>query len=140
MDGLILGVDYGEVRTGVALCDPTRTIARRLETVKSKERRSTAKRVAFLAEKNNVCIIVVGLPKNMNNTEGERSRLSRDFADILREFSGSEVVMWDERLSTVSAINILNQGAVRGSKRKAVIDSLAAEIMLQNYLDYVNNK
>ena len=80
--------------------------------------------------------IVVGLPKNMNNTVGERGEACIAFGERLKELTDCEVVMWDERLSTVSAIGVLNQTNTRGSKRKAVVDTVAAAIILQNYMDF----
>ena len=85
-------------------------------------------------------LIVVGLPVNMDGTQGERAQKCRDFADKLREMTGIETVMWDERVTTVQAIGILNETNVRGKKRKEVIDTVAATLILESYMDYRKKK
>lgn len=132
----ILGVDYGVARTGVAVSDPLGMMAQGVTTIHSRRCDVVLKEVLKFAKQYDAKIIVVGLPKNMNNTIGERGEACMEFGDMLRAGSDCEVVMWDERLSTVSAISFLNETNTRGSKRKAVIDTVAAEIILQNYMDY----
>lgn len=135
----VLSVDYGESRTGLALSDELGLMAHGLETVFSKNTKAVAQKIAEIASENNVGTILVGLPKNMNNTLGERGERTLRFIEVLKENSPCEIITWDERLSTVSAIGYLNETNTRGKKRKAVVDTVAAEIILQSYLDY-NNK
>ncbi len=136
----ILGVDYGKARTGVAVSDALGLMAHGIETIFSSNMRRVAESVAKLAKEYEAGIIVVGLPKNMNNTLGERAEKTIRFTKLLEEECGVEVVTWDERLSTVSAINVLNETNTRGEKRKAVIDTVAAQIILQSYLDYIRKE
>ena len=136
----IMGIDYGAARTGIALSDPGCIIAQGIETIHSGSAAKVSKRAAFIAKQNEVGIIVLGLPKNMNNTLGERAELSLKLADKLRSMTGLEVVMWDERLSTVGASGYLRDAGVRGDKRKEVIDAAAAQIILQSYLEFKNKK
>ena len=133
--GRLLGVDFGDSRTGLAISDPMRSLASGRETVRSTGLENTARLVAEYAKAEGVSGIVVGLPKNMDGTEGERVEVTRDFGDKLHEFSGLPVVYMDERLSTVAAERMLIQADVRRDKRKKVIDKVAACIILQNYLD-----
>ncbi|OQB13903.1 MAG: putative Holliday junction resolvase [Firmicutes bacterium ADurb.Bin193] len=132
-------MDFGKARTGIAVSDPLGITAQGVETIFEKNPRKVAERVAALSSFYEACIIVVGLPKNMNNTIGERGKSALEFAESLRKLCSScEVVMWDERLSTVSAIGILNETDTRGKKRKDTVDTVAAGIILQGYLDYKN--
>lgn len=135
----ILGIDYGAARTGIAVSDSLGLMAHGVETIFSSNARKVIQSVVLLAEKYDAGIIVVGLPKNMNNTLGERSEKTLKFISLLKKAYACDVVTWDERLSTVSAINILNETNTRGEKRKAVIDTVAAEVILQSYLDFKNN-
>ena len=133
----ILGVDYGASRTGIAVSDPLGMMAHGVTTVHSKNPHDVARKTADFATEYRAEKIVVGLPKNMNNTIGERGDATLAFVEVLKGKTECEVVMWDERLSTKSAINVLNETNTRGAKRKAVIDTVAAEIILQNYLDFI---
>ncbi|MCK9478264.1 MAG: Holliday junction resolvase RuvX [Firmicutes bacterium] len=132
----VVGVDYGEARTGVAVSDLLGFMAHGVKTVSSSGAKNTANEVGKIAKHYKAGIIVVGLPKNMNNTLGERGEATLKFVRLLKEVVSCEVVTWDERLTTVSAANILNETDTKGKKRKAVIDTVAAEIILQSYLDY----
>lgn len=132
----MLGVDYGVARTGIAVTDPLGMTAQGVATIHSGKEEKVLNEVIGYAEKYDVDTIVVGLPKNMNNTVGERGEACIAFGELLKQHTDCEVVMWDERLSTVSAIGYLNQTNTRGAKRKAVVDTVAAAIILQNYLDY----
>lgn len=132
----MLGVDYGVARTGIAVTDPLGMTAQGVATIHSGKAEKVLNEVIGYAEKYDVDTIVVGLPKNMNNTVGERGEACIAFGELLKQHTDREVVMWDERLSTVSAIGYLNQTNTRGAKRKAVVDTVAAAIILQNYLDY----
>lgn len=138
----ILGLDYGEKYVGVAMSDPLGIIGSPLETIYRKEEnklRKTYARIEELVKENGVERIVVGLPKNMNNTEGDSAANCREFASNVERRTGLPVVLWDERLSTSSARNILMESGVRREDRKEVIDKIAAGIILQNYLDYLGN-
>ncbi len=131
----VLGIDYGSARTGIAVSDPLGMMAHGVETVFSSSARKVAERIAQLAKTYEAGIIVVGLPKNMNNTLGERAAKTYRFIDLLKPLCGCDIMTWDERLSTVSAIGMLNETGTRGEKRKAVLDTVAAQIILQSYLD-----
>ena len=135
----VLCVDYGESRTGIALSDDLGLMAHGLETIFDKSLKAVAQKIAQIAQSKGVETIVVGLPKNMNNTLGERGEKTLRFVEVLKKHCQCEIITWDERLSTVSAIGYLNETNTRGKKRKAVVDTLAAEIILQSYLDF-NNK
>lgn len=132
----MLGVDFGVARTGVAVSDPLGMTAQGVGTIHSGNVEKVLEEVIGYAKQYEAKTIVVGLPKNMNNTVGERGEACIAFGDRLKELTDCEVVMWDERLSTVSAIGVLNQTNTRGSKRKAVVDTVAAAIILQNYMDF----
>ncbi len=131
----ILGVDYGDVRTGLALSDANRFLASGIGTVQMGGMRATAKKVAEVASENDVGIIVIGLPKNMDGTEGASADKIRAFVSLLSPLTSAEIVLLDERVSTMAAHRILNITDTRGAKRKSVVDTLSAEIILQNYLD-----
>ena len=133
-----MGLDYGTKTVGVAVSDPLGITAQAVETVERKTEnklRQTLARIETLAKEYEVEKFVIGLPKHMNNDIGERAEKSMEFGQMLQRRTGIEVVMWDERLTTVSAHKILNENNVRGKKRKAVVDAVAAEIILQNYID-----
>ena len=133
--GRILGVDYGDVRTGLAVSDPSGFLASGIATIKPGGMRNTAVAVAAEAKKQNAVLIVIGLPKNMDGSEGFRAEAVRAFAALLGEQTDIPYTFYDERLSTACAHQILNLTETGGKKRKAVIDTLSAEIILQNYLD-----
>ena len=138
----IIGLDYGTKTVGVAVSDSLGITAQAVETITRKEGnklRQTLARIEALIDEYNVEEIVVGLPKNMNNTIGERAEACRDFADKLERRTGLPVIMWDERLTTVSADNVLKECGVRRENRKAVVDKIAAVFILQGYLDYKSN-
>ena len=138
----IIGLDYGTKTVGVAVSDSLGITAQAVETITRKEEnklRQTLARIEALIDEYNVEEIVVGLPKNMNNTIGERAEARRDFADKLERRTGLPVIMWDERLTTVSADNVLKECGVRRENRKAVVDKIAAVFILQGYLDYKSN-
>ena len=127
----VIGLDYGTKTVGVALSDALGITAQPVETITRKEE---------IISQNDVTKIVVGLPKNMNNTIGERAEACMEFANNLEIRTGLEVVMWDERLTTVSADKALMESGVRRENRKAVIDQIAAVFILQGYLDSQSNK
>lgn len=134
----ILGLDYGTKTTGVAVSDPMGWTAQGLEIIRRQEDeqiKATLNRIAQLCETYKVEKIVLGLPKNMNNTLGERGEKTLLFKEKLEARLKLPVEMWDERLSTVAAESVLLEADVSRKKRKNVIDKLAATIILQNYLD-----
>ena len=135
--GRILGVDFGDTRTGLAVSDKSRFLASGIGYVSPGGIEKTADKVAEVAREQGVGAIVVGLPKNMDGSEGFRAERCREFAALLRQKLENKipVAMIDERLTTVSASRYLNETNTRGSKRKGVIDTLSAQIILQNALD-----
>ena len=133
--GKILGVDYGDVRTGLAVSDMLGFLASGIGTIRPGGMRNTAIAVAEEAKKQNAVRIVIGLPKNMDGSEGFRAEAVRAFASLLAEYTDIPYVFYDERLSTVEAHNFLNLTDTKGKKRKEVVDTLSAQIILQNYLD-----
>lgn len=132
----ILAVDYGDARTGLASCDAYESIASPVGTICEWNRDKLAEKIAAKAKDLGSELIVMGLPVNMDGSQGERAEKCREFGEILNKLTGLEVVMWDERVTTVQAIGILNETNVRGKKRKAVIDAVAATLILEGYMDY----
>lgn len=135
----ILGVDYGLARIGLALSDPTGQLAQGLTVLKRKSDIEAAHSVLQLVREHDVGQIVVGLPLNMNGSAGERARQCRVFAELLQEVCQLEVAMYDERLTTVAAERLLIEAQVRRKDRRQVVDSVAASILLQSYLDSLEN-
>lgn len=136
---IILSVDYGDSRTGVAVCDALEFLASPVEVIHQSYEPKILNRLKEICEKYKPSKIVVGLPKNMDSSIGERAQKCIDFAHRLEEITGTETVMWDERLTTVEAHNYLNNTNTRGQKRKNVVDAVAATIILQDYLDHRKN-
>lgn len=136
---VILSVDYGDARTGVAICDALEFLASPIEVIHQSYEPKILNRIKELCDKHHPTQIVVGLPKNMDSSIGERAQKCIDFAKKINEITGIETVMWDERLTTVEAHNYLNNTNTRGQKRKNVVDAVAAVIILQDYLDYRKN-
>ena len=138
--GRILGVDFGDTRTGLAVSDTSRFLASGIGYVSPGGIQKTADKVALVAREQKVSAIVVGLPKNMDGSEGFRAERCREFASLLREqLEEIPVAMIDERMTTMSASRYLNETNTRGQKRKGVIDTLSAQIILQNALDRLKN-
>lgn len=135
----IMGVDFGDVRTGIAVSDPTGLIASGAGCITSANLLKTAQAVSEEAVKIGVTKIIIGNPINMNGTEGQRSERVRAFAEHVKNISGIGVELFDERLSTANAHRMLNLTDIKGKKRKAVIDELSARLILQNYLDRTRN-
>lgn len=134
----IMGLDYGSRTVGVAVSDRLLITAQGVETVcriKENKLRQTLARIQALCEEYDVGEIVLGLPKNMNNTIGDRAEKSLEFAEMLKKRTGLPVVMWDERLTTVAANRTLMETGVRREHRKEYIDQIAAVFILQGYLD-----
>lgn len=135
----ILAVDFGDARTGLACCDRTETLASPIGVIHDKTFEGTLKKVAIAAKEYDVREIVVGYPKNMNNTIGPRAEKCALFAEKLGELIEIPVKLWDERSTTVSAHNILNETDTRGKKRKEVVDAVAAVLILESYMMYRAN-
>lgn len=135
----ILAVDLGGVRTGLAVCDAAEMLASPAGVIVERNREQLAQKVAQEAERLAAEEIVLGLPRNMDGSEGESAQGARAFADLLAQASGLKVVMRDERGTTLTAHGYLNQTNTRGKKRKAVVDSVAATVILQDYLDFRRN-
>jgi putative Holliday junction resolvase len=131
--GRILGIDHGDARIGVALSDPTAFLASPLCVIPNTK--SALDEIDALVKEHGVVAIVTGLPRNMNGSYGPAAEKVRVFIGKLREKTGLPVEEWDERLSTVSAHNALREAGLDGKKRKHVVDKVAAQIILQNYLD-----
>ena len=132
---IILCVDYGDARTGLAVCDRSEILASPLCTVFEKDKNALIQKISQVAKEHKAELIVVGDPVNMDGSRGESARRAESFAAALEKETGLSVVLWDERLTTVSAAGYLNQTDTRGKKRKAVIDTVAATIILQDYLE-----
>lgn len=138
----ILGLDFGSKTLGVAVSDPLGLTAQGVEIIRRKsenKQRQTLARIEELIGQYQVEKIVLGFPKNMNNTVGERAEKSLAFAETLKRRTGLEVVMWDERLTTVAAHRTLMEEGVRRENRREHVDELAAIFILQGYLDYLHN-
>lgn len=134
----IMGLDYGSVTVGVAISDALLLTAQGIEVIRRKQEnklRQTLARIDELVKEYEVNLIVVGYPKNMNNTVGERGEKSEEFAEMLRKRTGLEVLLWDERLTTVSAHNAMIEGNMRREDRAKIVDKVAAVFILQGYLD-----
>ncbi len=131
---VILSVDYGDTRTGIAVCDKMQLLASPVTVINETYEPKVITAVVRLAKEKAAERIVVGLPKNMDGTQGDRAQKCLSFAEKLSQESGIEVVMWDERLTTVSAHKALNVTNVTGKKRKAVVDAVSAVMILEDYL------
>lgn len=139
----IIGLDFGSKTVGVALSDPLGITAQGVEIIRRESEnklRRTLARIETLIEENDVEKIVLGYPKNMNNTLGDRIEKTEDFKEKLERRTGLEVILWDERLSTVEADNIMMESGVRRENRKQYVDKIAAMIILQGYLDFASNQ
>ena len=137
---VILGVDLGKARTGVAVCDKSELLASPVEVVNEHNRERLLERVAQLAKARRAEQIVVGLPRNMDGSEGESAQNARAFGAELAEKTGLPVDFYDERGTTITAHGFLNETNTRGKRRKATVDAVAATIILQDYLDYRRNR
>lgn len=131
---IIMSVDYGDVRTGIAVCDKLQILASPVCVITEKDRERLADKISELAREKKAERLCLGLPKNMDGTYGFRCGACRELGNLLEEKTGLPVFFQDERLTTVSAHNILNTADVRGKKRKAVVDAVSAVIILEDYL------
>lgn len=136
---IIMSVDFGDSRTGIAVCDKNEFLASPVCVISEKDFDECIRKTAEKAVELKVQEIVVGYPKNMNNTIGERAEKCQLFSEKLAEITKCPVKLWDERCTTVSAHNYLNVTNTRGKKRKAVVDAVAATIILESYLGYRKN-
>ena len=131
---VIISVDYGDVRTGVAACDKLQLLASPVTVIKQKDPELLSEEIKKICLEKKAEKIVLGLPKNMDGSEGFRAESCKEFAKLLSEKTGLSVDFQDERLTTVSAHNILNATDTRGKKRKAVVDAASALLILEDYL------
>ncbi|WP_099468894.1 Holliday junction resolvase RuvX [Konateibacter massiliensis] len=139
----IMGLDYGSKTVGVAISDSLGYTAQGIEIVRRKAEnklRQTLARLEELIQEYEVEEIVLGFPKNMNNTIGDRAQKSLEFKEILEKRTGLPVTMWDERLTTVEADRTMAEGEIRREDRKLYVDKLAAVFILQGYLDFLSNQ
>lgn len=139
----IMGLDFGSKTVGVAVSDPLLITAQGLEIIRRKEEnklRQTLARIEELIGEYEVGEIVLGLPKNMNDTLGVRAELSLEFKEKLERRTGLPVTMWDERLTTVAADRTMMEAGIRREHRKDYVDQIAASLILQGYLDYCANQ
>lgn len=139
----ILGLDFGSKTVGVAVSDPLLITAQSVEIIRRKQEnklRQTLARIEALIEEYQVDRIVLGLPRNMNATEGERAEKTREFAQMLFRRTGIEPVLWDERLTTVAADKLMMEAGICREERKDYVDAIAASFILQGYLDYLQKE
>ena len=139
----IMGLDFGSKTVGVAISDALLLIAQGIEIIRRKspsKLRQTLARIEELKNEYEVEKIVLGFPKNMNNTEGDRCEKTQEFKEMLEKRTGLEVVLWDERLTTVAADRAMMEGSIRREDRKNYVDKLAAVFILQGYLDFLSNQ
>lgn len=132
---VILSVDYGDVRTGIAICDPGEILASPVTVLTEPDAARLAEKIRALCVEKKAEAIVLGLPKNMDGSEGFRAEACRAFAQILREACDVPVILRDERLTTVSAHRALSDSGVFGKKRKQTVDAVSAVMILQDYID-----
>ena len=132
----IMGIDFGDARTGIAVSDLLCSIVGTTTVIHSRKKEKTLEEICRLVKEHEVGEIVMGLPKNMDGTEGPRAELCREFAEEVRAATGLEVALWDERRTTVEAHNILNEHNYHGKKRKNTVDAVAAGLILEGYLAF----
>lgn len=137
---IIISVDYGDVRTGIAVCDKFEVLASPVCVINETDMKELCSKILEIASQQKAEEIVVGLPKNMDSTVGEKGEKCKELAELLKSESQYNVVMFDERLTTVYAHKVLNVTNVRGKKRKSVVDEVAAVVILQNYIDSRKNR
>ncbi len=130
----VMAIDYGDARTGVAISDASGLIVGRSEVIAAWDKEKAAQEAARLYRESGAERLVVGLPRNMDGTEGARARLCREFAARLAELTGTEPVMWDERRTTVEAHNILSANGKKTKKHRETVDAVAAGLILEGYL------
>ena len=136
----VMGIDYGDSRTGIAMSDLLCSIVGTTTVIHSRNSETTITEILKLIHDHAVTEIVMGLPKNMDGTEGTRAELCRSFASRLEAASGLAVNLWDERRTTVEAHNILSEHNYHGKKRKNTVDAVAASLILEGYLTFRKNR
>lgn len=132
---IIMAVDLGKARTGIAVCDKTQFLASPLCVIEEWNQEKLAEKICELVQQEKPELLVVGLPKNMDGSEGESAQNARSFADKLHSLIGIPIHMQDERCTTITAHRYLNDTNIRGKKRKKTVDAVAATVILQSYLD-----
>lgn len=130
----VMGIDYGDARTGIAISDLLCSIVGTTTVIHSRNAEKTLSEIQRIVQEHDVGEIVMGLPKNMDGTEGPRAQLCREFAEQVETQTGIKVAMWDERRTTVEAHNILSAHNYHGKKRKNTVDAVAASLILEGYL------
>ena len=137
---IILSVDYGDKRTGIAVCDKLEMLASPVCVITEWNKEALAKKIVDVAIEKKAELIVIGLPKNMDGSKGFRADACEELGEAIKSITEIPVTFWDERLTTVSAHRILSDNNIRGKKRKNVVDAVAADIILQDYIDSRKNK
>ena len=132
----VMGIDFGDARTGIAMSDLLCSIVGSTTVIHSRNPEKTLAEICKLVTDNQVTEICMGLPKNMDGTEGVRAQLCREFAQKVQDATGITVHLWDERRTTVEAHNILSEHNYHGKKRKNTVDAVAASLILEGYLGY----
>lgn len=132
----VMGIDYGDARTGIAISDLLCSIVGTTTVIHSRRQDKTLEEIGKLIRAEGVTEIVMGLPKNMDGTEGPRAQLCREFAAMVEAATGLPVALWDERRTTVEAHNILSEHNYHGKKRKNTVDAVAASLILEGYLAF----
>ena len=133
----VMAIDYGDARTGVAISDLMGMLVGHTEVIHSRKPEATADALAKLVREHGAQRLVMGFPRNMDGTEGPRAALYRDFAALVGQTTGMEVVLWDERRTTIEAHQILSAGNYHGKKRKNTVDAVAASLILEGYLSFL---
>lgn len=134
----VMAIDYGDARTGIAVSDLLCSIVGSTTVIHSRNQEKTIREIAALVQEKEVGEIVIGLPRNMDGSEGPRAQLCREFAEKVKEELGVPVAMWDERRTTVEAHQILSDHNYHGKKRKNTVDAVAASLILEGYLGFRN--
>ena len=137
---IIMAIDFGEARTGIAVCDQWENMANPVRIIYERDDQQRLKKTAAAARELNAELLLIGYPKNMNNTIGEKAKRCQDFAEKLHEITDIPVELWDERGTTISAHLCMNDTNTRGKKRKEKLDAVAAAILLESYLGYRKNQ
>ena len=132
----IMAIDHGDARTGIAVSDPTGSLTGYTAVIRSRDPERVSEEIAALAEQHGVEEIVMGFPRNMDGTEGPRAKLCRDFAIQVERAAGKQVVLWDERRTTVEAHGILHASGKRMKDHKKSVDAVAASLILEGYLNF----
>lgn len=133
---IIMAIDYGKVRTGLAICDKKEILPFPIGVIEEKNMEILCNKITEKITENNVELVIIGLPKNMDGSLGESAKSAKKLGEKLKAKTDINIDFWDERKTTVTAHEYLNQTNTRGKKRKSIIDTVSATIILQNYLDY----